>query len=256
MAGTRRDTTLARRLDALDVIYARIEREQAEFRRSAAERGKAVACPPRCGNCCVHFVPDAMPIEADRLALFLLTERPAAIDRFFALRDGARARDSACPFWDESKPGENCGVYPGRPLVCRLFGFCSMLSKTGEPAFALCHGMRAVPGEASRHFAGAARMTELFGAVPLPWLISLARSSRWIPPRRGCARRYWTPSPRPSPGSLSCSSSGPRKPSPTTIARTSNRWRQPDRPPPRAAIRACKKATAAIGYSRPEAETA
>lgn len=168
MAATRRDTTLARRMDALDVIYARIEREQAEFRRSAAERGKAVACPPRCGNCCVHFVPDAMPIEADRLALFLLTERPAAIDRFFALRDDARARDSACPFWDESKPGENCGVYPGRPLVCRLFGFCSTRNKTGEPAFALCHGMRAVPGEPSRRFAGAARMAELFGAVPPP----------------------------------------------------------------------------------------
>lgn len=168
MAATRRDTTLARRTGALDTIYARIEREQADFRRSAAEGGKPVACPPRCGNCCVHFVPDVMPVEADRLALYILSERPAMVDHFFAQREDSYARDAACPFWDESKPGENCMVYPGRPLVCRLFGFCSILNKSGEPAFALCHGMAPVPGEAARHFAGADRMADLFGIIPPP----------------------------------------------------------------------------------------
>lgn len=168
MAEIRRDTTLMRRVSALETIYARIDREHAAFRRSAAERGKTVACPPLCGNCCVRFVPDAMPIEADYLALFLLTRRPVPIDRFFARRDEASAKDSACPFWDESKPGENCMVYPGRPLVCRLFGFCSILGKDGEPAFALCHGMPPVPGERARHFTGSARMAELFGAIPPP----------------------------------------------------------------------------------------
>ena len=168
MTANRRDTTLMRRMDALEKIYARIDLEHASFRRSAAEHGKAVACPTRCGNCCVHFVPDVMPIEADRLALFLLTERPAMIDRFFARREDAYARDAACPFWDESKPGENCGVYPGRALICRLFGFSSVLNKVGEPAYALCHSMPPVPGEEARHFTGAARMAELFGAVPPP----------------------------------------------------------------------------------------
>lgn len=168
MAAHRRDTTLMRRMDSLETIYARIEREHAAFRQSAAERGKSVVCPPRCGNCCVHFVPDAMPIEADRLALFLLIERPSMIDLFFARREDSRARGAACPFWNESKPGENCMVYPGRPLICRLFGFSSILNKSGEPAFALCHGMPPVPGEAARHFAGAVSMAELFGAVPPP----------------------------------------------------------------------------------------
>jgi Fe-S-cluster containining protein len=157
-----------RRLDALENTYARIDREHAAFRQSAAGRGKTVACPPRCGNCCIHFVPDVVPIEADRIAFLLLTERPAMIDHFFAHREESYARDAACPFWDESKPGENCRVYSGRPLICRLFGFSSMLNKAGEPAFALCHGMAPVPGEEARLFAGEAEMTGLFGAVPPP----------------------------------------------------------------------------------------
>ena len=102
------------------------------------------------------------------MAYFLLTERPAMIERFFARREESYARDAACPFWDESKPGENCAVYPGRALICRLFGFSSMLNKAGDPAFALCHGMAPVPGEEARHFSGAERMTGLFGAVPPP----------------------------------------------------------------------------------------
>ncbi|HCO48036.1 MAG TPA: hypothetical protein DIT55_00765 [Spirochaetaceae bacterium] len=70
------DTTLMRRLSALDRIYLRIDRAQAEFRGIAELNGNPVTCPPRCGSCCLHFVPDATPIEAEKLAYFLLTEKP------------------------------------------------------------------------------------------------------------------------------------------------------------------------------------
>lgn len=90
------DTTLMRRMSALDMLYARVNLAQAGFRTSARNRGSPVACPARCGTCCVRFVPDLMPIEADRLAHFLLTEKPEMIDHLIAHK--SEANDAACPF--------------------------------------------------------------------------------------------------------------------------------------------------------------
>jgi Fe-S-cluster containining protein len=155
-----------RRMSALDKIYVRVERTQAAFRKSAEDNGSPVSCPQRCGTCCVHFVPDVMPIEADRLAHFLLTEKPKLIDHFLEHRIVAEAIDTACPFWNPEKPGENCMIYSVRPLICRLFGFCSVMDKSGEPEFALCRQMSPIAGSEKRHFVGTAIMGTLFGAIP------------------------------------------------------------------------------------------
>lgn len=169
------DTTLMRRIRALDMIYARVDLAQASFRALAESRGSPAACPPRCGTCCLHFVPDVTPIEADKLAFFLLTEKPGLIDHFLAHRKEAEAVDATCPFWDPDKPGRNCMIYPGRPLVCRLFGFCATLDKCGEPAFALCRQMPPLAGSDERHFIGTAAMDRVFGAVP-PFMVDFSRA--------------------------------------------------------------------------------
>ena len=161
-------TTLVRRLLALDATYARVERGQTIFRQSAADRGTPVSCPGSCGTCCLHFVPDTMPIEADRLAFHLLTEREDLIDHFFRTKKAAEARDAACPFWDPENLGKNCMVYPARPLICRLFGFCSVTDKNGEPAFSLCGQMPALSGTERRSFSGYSFMKGLFGEIPPP----------------------------------------------------------------------------------------
>lgn len=161
-----RNTTLMRRMSSLDTIYARVERAQSAFRASAESRGSPVACPKLCGTCCVHFVPDLLPVEADRLAHFLLTGKREMIDLFFERREEAEAIDAACPFWNPDKPGENCMIYPARPLICRLFGFSSVADKCGEPAFALCRQMPSLALSQKRSFTGKADMESLFGAVP------------------------------------------------------------------------------------------
>ena len=169
------DTSLMRRINALDAIYTRVERAQATFRESAQNHGSPLACPKRCGTCCVHFVPDLMPIEADRIAYYLRTEKGGLIDHFLAHRQEAKAADATCPFWNPDKPGENCMIYPARPLICRLFGFCSMLDKGGEPAFTLCRQMPPLPGNEKRRFIGTKTMDEVFGSIP-PLMLDFSRA--------------------------------------------------------------------------------
>jgi len=175
------DTTLMRRLSALDTIYLRVDRSQAEFRDIAEQQGNPVACPPRCGSCCLHFVPDATPLEAEKLAYFLLTEKPGMIEHFFARKEESAAIDAACPFWDQDKPGENCMIYPGRPLICRLFGFCSVTEKRGEPAFALCRQMPDLRSCESRSFTGKKVLEETFGAIPPP-MVDFSRAIAALDP--------------------------------------------------------------------------
>jgi len=163
-----RETTLIGRLYALDAIYDRVQRVQAAFQKTAAACGAPIACPADCGTCCVHFVPDAMPVEMDRIAFYLLTERKDLIDYFIETMKTSEGRDAACPFRDPDAPGKNCMVYPVRPLICRLFGFCSVNDKSGEAAFSLCREMPPLSGTATRNFAGSAAMKELFGAIPPP----------------------------------------------------------------------------------------
>ncbi|HWR11081.1 MAG TPA: YkgJ family cysteine cluster protein [Rectinemataceae bacterium] len=176
-----RDTTLMRRMSALDMVYARVERAQTAFRETAMRHGSPISCPSLCGTCCLHFVPDAMPIEADRLAHFILTEKREMVDHFMARREKAEAIDAACPFWNPDTPGRNCMVYPARPLICRLFGFCSVLDKCGEPAFALCRQMPDIAGSDKRRFVGAATMERLFGAIP-PLMLDFSRAIAALDP--------------------------------------------------------------------------
>ena len=165
------DTTLARRMSALDILYARVRLAQTGFRASAAEKGSPLSCPADCGSCCSRFVPEVLPIEADKIAHFLLAGKPGLIDR---LRAGEGVAEAACPFWNPDKPGENCMIYHVRPLICRLFGFSSVLDKCGEPTFSLCRQMPPVAGSPKRLFVGVSAMEELFGSAP-PLMIDFSR---------------------------------------------------------------------------------
>lgn len=175
------NTTLMRRIASLEKIYTRVDTAQSAFRAQAAAHGIPVECPSRCGSCCIHFVPDMVPAEADRLAYFILTERPALVNRFHEAKASAEARDGACPFWNPDTPGANCMIYPGRPLICRLFGFCSSLDKTGEPRFALCRQMPLLRGREERFFTGHGFMEGIFGAIP-PVMSDFAREVMALDP--------------------------------------------------------------------------
>ncbi|MBL8968664.1 MAG: YkgJ family cysteine cluster protein [Spirochaetaceae bacterium] len=146
-------------LAAIGGIHDRIEAAQSAFRAKAAESGAALGCPEGCGSCCENFVPDVLPVEALAAAAFILGHRPDLAGR------AAQSQGPTCPFYDADRPEAHCSIYPGRPLVCRLFGFAAVLGKDGEPSFALCRHMPSPVGNGERAWSDEA-LRGLFGAVP------------------------------------------------------------------------------------------
>ncbi|MCX7027851.1 MAG: YkgJ family cysteine cluster protein [Spirochaetes bacterium] len=159
-------TSLHQRILALDTVYDCIEASQKAFRQTAGEQGSPLSCPPGCSTCCRGFVPDLIPIEADRIALYLLTERMDLLERFSCLEDESENLGSTCVFWDPRNPKGNCTIYPARALICRFFGFSAMVHKSGEPAFTLCRWMPSPPGLEDRVLVGRTLLERTFGAVP------------------------------------------------------------------------------------------
>jgi Fe-S-cluster containining protein len=155
------------RLESVHSIYIRAEEAMASFR---ARNG--LVCPPRCGVCCENFIPDVLPVEASYLAAWLVRNRPEqarsmALDGFSGARDRPQR---GCPLYDPAAPDAHCTVYPGRPLICRLFAFSGTRSKSGRPAYALCRLMPELPPPRSgrRSWEG----PELEAALGLPPIMS------------------------------------------------------------------------------------
>jgi len=123
---------------ALHEIYA-----EAGLRTAAWARDPGFGCPHGCGVCCEAFVPDCLPVEAEYLAHYLLSEKPAAAARM--LEPSSGPQPVSCPLYDPSSPF-HCSVYAARPLVCRLFAFAGSRRKQGGWAFKLCRHMPAPAG--------------------------------------------------------------------------------------------------------------
>ena len=104
----------------------------------AADRG--FGCPHGCGLCCQGYLPDCLPVEAEYLAHYLLSEKPAVAAAM--LEPGGGAPPTRCPLYDPASPF-HCSVYAARPLVCRVFGFAGTQTRDGGWAFRLCRHMPA-----------------------------------------------------------------------------------------------------------------
>ena len=157
-------SSLGPSLEGLREIYERIDAEQAASLAAIAARGEGLSCPADCGTCCEGFVPDILPVEARYLAAWLLRERPALAARVLAWDDGGAPEAPPCPFHEPERPGGHCGVYPGRPLVCRLFGFAAVRDREGRPSYSLC---RLMPGRGGkRSWSGAELAGELGAELP------------------------------------------------------------------------------------------
>jgi len=137
-SGAARDET-ARLLARLGALYGRITSAQAAAFASAANRGDPLACPEGCGSCCEGFIPDVLPVEAAFLADWLLRERPDLAERVLAWNEDGSS--PPCPFHEPDRQGGHCGVYPARPLICRLFAFSATRDRSGRDAYSLCKQM-------------------------------------------------------------------------------------------------------------------
>lgn len=159
-------TSLHAQLLLLQSVYDDIDLAQDIFLQEARRRGGAPSCPQGCSSCCSGFTPELLPVEADRVAYHLLLEAPELLETW---RKSADASEEACPdclFHTPVSDVGGCAIYRARPLICRLFGFSAVQDKLGNPRYALCKWMPALPGLEPRRFSGSEALEAVFGRAP------------------------------------------------------------------------------------------
>lgn len=132
------------------VEFVRALLEQADAQTAALRARTALACPPRCGACCLSPEVETSVAELLPMALELVRSgRAAAL--LETLAPDAPSPPERCALYapdpDEPRRGR-CQAYAERPLVCRLFGFTARRDRLGRPRLAACATMRAaLPGD-------------------------------------------------------------------------------------------------------------
>jgi len=125
------NTELLKRLKKIPLVYDKLEKQQKRF----SERF-CVHCKTGCGICCEHFTPDLTNLEAEYLALGLISEeRDDEVVKMMEERD---PENPACPFYNQTDEMHHCTVYKWRPLICRLFGGAASRNKAGHAVFKNC----------------------------------------------------------------------------------------------------------------------
>jgi len=145
------NASFAPALRELSAVYEAIDQAQKPWIAATPFR-----CPPGCGVCCRTFEPEILDIEALYLAAWLIAEQGDRLDsqNFSGNGPGCVLADPAGEF--------HCTVYPGRPLVCRLFAFSGDRDKSGALRYSPC---RHASGPARRQWTEA-EMRVAFGVLP------------------------------------------------------------------------------------------
>lgn len=114
-------------------IYEELDGKIAEFQKQSG-----LACESGCGRCCENPAIFATVLEVLPLARFLWQNKHAQVVLKKLEETGA---ENLCVFYrpDPVIPGRGrCGIYPSRPLLCRLFGFAAKSDKHGTPLLVTC----------------------------------------------------------------------------------------------------------------------
>ena len=109
-------------------------------RAAAFTRAAGLACPVDCGACCRNPRVTTTSLEMLPAAVMLLASGRA--EKLLAtLREGGEGGEKlaggVCALFDG-----RCSLYPGRPLVCRLFGSGARRSAHGKREFLGCALLR------------------------------------------------------------------------------------------------------------------
>ena len=114
--------------DLLD-LYIDIDQKESVFTSSLS-----ISCPPSCGTCCEHFIPDITSSEASLIAAYLLFIKKSEdlISRVDPSYEG-----ESCPLYNKDE-AYHCQIYPVRSMVCRLFGASPSKTKYNTPIFRKC----------------------------------------------------------------------------------------------------------------------
>ena len=118
-------------------LYARMDKSVVEFQLKCGLR-----CPAGCGSCCqsedVHVtVLEMLPIAHEILC------NGAGAD--WLERLAGQPQSSACILFSEQPAEESaghCRFYSRRPVLCRLFGFAAVRTRTGIKALSVCRHIK------------------------------------------------------------------------------------------------------------------
>ena len=91
-----------------------------------------------CSKCCLYDDINATPLEFLPLAFHLY--KSGLLEE--VIEKINNKNDSRCIFSVFENDKWGCSVYPSRGLICRLFGFASVLDKHEKPCFAASHSLK------------------------------------------------------------------------------------------------------------------
>jgi uncharacterized protein len=114
---------------------------------SRYQNDRKLFCRSGCGECCLHPGIEASVLEMLPLALHLY-DAGVAESTLEALRQHDQA---GCYFYQassEDRKSGQCGVYPYRPAVCRMFGAAGYRGREGEVLLSICKVIRSDEPEA------------------------------------------------------------------------------------------------------------
>ena len=118
-------------------IYKEVDQKLDKFKRQTA-----LHCLSGCGECCRTACVSASVLEMQPLAAFLW--KTGELDLWLS-RMNLNDEQATCSFYSKNTPDHNSGhclIYPFRPLICRLYGFCSRENKARKNELMLCRRIR------------------------------------------------------------------------------------------------------------------
>ena len=131
---------LIKKIKAVNRIYRDLDADITRFRQASG-----LICPSDCGECCMKPDLNATVLEFLPAAhhLFVTGTYNSVIEKLDYLAD------PVCVFYNPFARRGMCTNYPGRGLVCRLFGFSVRNDKNGNRSLITCKKIKSTlkPGQ-------------------------------------------------------------------------------------------------------------
>lgn len=150
--------SIIRKVRSVERLFEHLDQEIAEFRGHTG-----LYCVSGCGKCCTKPDIDASPLEFLPFAfhLFLTKRAQPMLD---SLKEN---KSDICllyaPLSTDNQANGQCGEYPFRGLICRLFGYGATRDKLGKLRLATCKVIK--EGQADNF----AKTADLIGeGLPIP----------------------------------------------------------------------------------------
>jgi Fe-S-cluster containining protein len=117
-------------------LYACIDKAVAEFQLRSGLR-----CPAGCGRCCPTADVRVTVLEMLPIAHEILCNHDAGV---WMDRLAAQPIPERCALYSEKGIADagHCTFYGHRPVLCRLFGYAAVRSRTGAQALSVCKWIR------------------------------------------------------------------------------------------------------------------